>query len=277
MIELKSYAKVNLTLNIGNKLENGYHTLNSIMHLIDFYDDITIERIPSDKIEVDVNMDIPLKQNLCYKAAKLMRSKFNLNEGVKITLNKKIPIGAGLGGGSSNAASVMVGMNKLFKLNLDKNQLIDVAKEIGSDVPFFIIGGGAHVSGTGELVNPINDLPELNIVLVYPEFEISTALAYDLWDKKGSCSIPIDVGNLNSVQRIASNISNDMQEVIFSSYEGLQDIKEKLIQYGALNASLSGSGPSIFGIFPDEQSANSAAEKMKEENVTVVVTKTILL
>lgn len=275
MIKAKSYAKVNLTLHIGRKLENGFHPINSLMQQIDLADDISIEKLPEDTIEIECSASIPTKKNLCYSAARLMKTKFGIKDGVRISIEKKIPIGAGLGGGSSNAAAVIIAMNSMFNLNLADEKLREIAREIGSDVPFFISGGSAYISGTGENVEPLEGLPCMHVVLVYPEFEVSTKMAYGLWDKNGNSSSPVSPNSLKDLHSIAASLSNDLQSVIFDSYEGLQDIREKLIQMGALNASLSGSGPTIYGIFRTEEEANHAAEKFRSENLTVILAKTL--
>ncbi|HLC65793.1 MAG TPA: 4-(cytidine 5'-diphospho)-2-C-methyl-D-erythritol kinase [Candidatus Nanoarchaeia archaeon] len=275
MIKLKSYAKINLTLHVGSRLENGYHPISSVMQQIDLSDDIIVEKLPEDTIEINCSANIPTKQNLCYKAAKLMKDRYGIRDGVKISIEKRIPIGAGLGGGSSNAAATIIAIDNLFGLQLEKKELISIAREIGSDVPFFIIGVAALVEGTGENVTPL-ELPRLNIVLVYPEFEVSTKLAYGLWDKKGCSSKTINPNDLTDARTIAASLANDLQPVIFDTYEGLQDIRDELVKFGALNACLSGSGPSIYGIFDSEKTASEAAEKIEKENFTVVCTKTLL-
>ena len=176
---LNSHAKINLYLKIGKKLKSGYHNIQSVMQLIQLHDNISFERLNEDLITVQSNNpDLESKGNLAYKAASLLKDRFKVKEGVKIILEKNIPMSAGLGGGSSNAANTLVMLNKLWDLKLTQKKLISFGAQIGSDVPFFIVGKTALVEGIGDRIKPLRKSISMNIVLVNPGIKVSTSWAY---------------------------------------------------------------------------------------------------
>jgi len=181
---LKSHAKINLTLHIGRKAKGGLHQIESVMHPIDLYDNLMFEKMEGDEVVVHSNnTSILNKDNLAYKAAMMLKKKHGIRSGVRITIEKNIPLGAGLGGGSSNAAMALIALNSLWKLRLDQKKLMHAAFELGSDVPFFIPGKPALVEGVGEKVKPITSYPKINAVIINPGFQVSTKWAYDAFDK----------------------------------------------------------------------------------------------
>ncbi len=254
---LKAYAKINLGLKIIGKRPDGYHNIESILQPISFFD--TIELTENSK-GIEFSSDLPPygNENLCYKAAELFLKQTNIKTGVCIKLKKQIWMGAGLGGGSSCAAQVLQGMNKLFGTPVDEKELDEFAITLGSDVPFFLKNSPAYIQGRGEIITPLPPLSQpLWLVLIYPNFQISTKWAYlniknyltkELWDFK-----VFKVLFLNSdIEDLASNLRNDFEQLVLQEYSELKRIKLKLLDLGALGASLSGSGSCIYGILNEK-------------------------
>ena len=211
---LNSHAKINLYLKIGKKLKNGYHNLQSVMQLVELHDNISFENLDEDDIIVESNnKDLENKDNLAYKAALLLKDRFNIKKGVKINIEKSIPLAAGLGGGSSNAANTLVALDKLWKLGLNQKKMINLASEIGSDVPFFISGKSALVEGFGNKVKPLRKSISTNIVLVNPGIRVSTKWAYKEFDKsknkiksKANAKDLIKAINKKDIKKISENL-----------------------------------------------------------------------
>ena len=244
-MELKSYAKINLTLDILGKREDGYHEISSIMQEIDLHDVVTLSDLGENTIEVSCSdSSIPSVDNLVYKAAYLLKQTFHLTKGVHISVQKNIPIGAGLGGGSSNAAAVLKGLNMLWDLKLSSKDLIQLGSQLGSDVPFFIQGKSCLVEGRGDLVTPVS-LPSFEILLVIADFSISTQAAYEQLRK---------VGKEKASEKLLTEFSfshfhNDFEESLFLQYPRLKAIKEELLAQGASAALVSGSGSCVYGVY----------------------------
>ena len=278
---IKSYAKINLYLKIGKKLKN-YHKLQSVMQLIELHDNISFEKLDEDVITVESNnKDLESKNNLAYKTASLLKNKFNVEEGVKITIEKSIPLASGLGGGSSNAANTLIALNKLWNLNLSQKKLISLASEIGSDVPFFIMGKAALVEGIGEKVKPLKKSISINIVLVNPGIRVSTTWAYKTFDKSklkttGKTNVKelIKAMNKKNTKIIAENLHNDFDPIIEKKFEVVREIKANLKKFNALNSLVSGSGPTVLGLFDSIYTAREAYFKLKDMYPFVYLTKT---
>lgn len=263
-MNLKAYAKINLTLDILRRLPNGYHEINSVMQQVELHDDILLKQ--SNKIIVDCK-EIPCKKNLVYKTAILLKNKFNIKKGVEIKIKKNIPISSGLSGGSSDAASALIGLNKLWNLNLDNDKLIEIAASIGMDVPFHIVANACEARGRGEILKKINPV-NLDIILINPNLRISTKEAYKNLDlskigKKLKTKDLLKAIEEQNIIKIANNLHNDFEPTILKKYPIINKIKQKLIKNGALNALMSGSGPTIFGIFENEEKAKKAYHKLK--------------
>jgi len=279
MLELKAYAKINLTLDILGKLDSGYHEINSLMQQIRLHDNIFLKNINENKIKISCNKEIEKKDNLAYKAALLLKNKFNIKEGIEIKIEKNIPIASGLSGGSTDAAITLICLNKLWNLNLTENELISLASDIGKDIPFHIIGGACKVSGTGEALKKINSL-EMDIILINPGFKISTKEAYDNLDlnktgKKLKTEDIIKAINNENINAVAANLHNDFELSIIKKYPIIKKIKEELTKNNALNALMTGSGPTVFGIFENEDKAKKAYDNLKDKFNFVHITKTI--
>lgn len=280
---IPSYAKINLYLKIGKKVSSGYHNIQSVMQKIDLSDDISIEPINEDKIVVEsTNKEIENESNLAYDAAMLLKKKYRVKHGVKIFIEKNIPLEAGLGGGSSNAATALMNLNKLWSLRLKEKQLIELAAQIGSDVPFFIGENAALVEGIGDKIKRIKKSFSINIVLINPGFRVSTKWAYSAFDKlkpkiktKAEINALIKAIEKKDIKEIASNLHNDFEPIVAKRYKIINEIKNNLLRNDALNAAVSGSGPTIFGVFNSIYEAREAFFKMQYDHPFVFLTKTI--
>ena len=280
---MPSYAKINLYLKIGKKLSSGYHNLQSIMQRIELSDSINIEPINEDKIIVEsTNPELASEENLAYKAAILLKKKYKVKHGVKIFIEKNIPLEAGLGGGSSNAATTLLNLNKLWSLKLKEKQLIELASQIGSDVPFFISENAAVVEGIGDKIKRIKKSFSINVVLINPGFRVSTRWAYSAFDKqKPKIKAKAYINNLvkaierKDIKEIANNLHNDFEPIVIKKYKVINDIKINLLRNDALNALVSGSGPTVFGVFNSIYEAREAFFKIQYDYPFVFLTKTI--
>ena len=282
---LKSHAKINLTLKIGRKAKGSLHQIESVMHPIDLYDNLAFEKIEQDDVLIESNNHSILnKDNLAYKAAMLLKKRFGIHSGVKIRIEKNIPLGAGLGGGSSNAASALIALNSMWKLRLDQKKLMSIAFELGSDVPFFIPGKPALIEGVGEKVRPITSYPKINAVIINPGFQVSTKWAYDAYDrnkKKASKRKALsakDYAKLvqkKDIEGMADHLHNDFTEVVGKKYKVVKEMTSLLNKYGALNACMSGSGPTVYGLYSSIYTAREAYFKLKDIYPFVYLTKTV--
>ena len=257
-LTINAYAKINLFLDIKNRREDGYHNLEMVMQTIALHDTITLYKIEKG-IEIETNhKKLPTgEDNLAYKAAQEIIKKVNLDEGVKIFIDKKIPIAAGLAGGSTDAAAVIKGMNKLFELNLDKEELHSIAFNIGSDVPFCLEGGTAFATKRGEKLRYLNPLKKHNVLLIKPPEIVSTKKVYTLYDEYNiDRKIPvkklIQIIENNKKMRIEDGWVNVLEPVTKELVSDVKVIKEKLISQGLKFTMMTGSGPTVFSIFEDK-------------------------
>ena len=265
---IKSYAKINIGLKILDIYPDGYHSIWTIMHEINLHDIITINKRTDNLINLNLSGDIAVPNdanNLCIKSAQLFFDSYHINNtGLDIHLNKNIPVGAGLGGGSSNAASILLILNRIFKLGATREDLRNIGFKLGCDVPFFIDGGVQISEGKGEKLSPISlNLDEHTILLVCPEFSISTKWAYSFFKNNLPKSF-----NRNKFRTFQNNIDwslfeNDFEEVIKTAYPEVKKIRKQLESSEALYVSLSGSGSTMFGIFDDFFKADLAQQILK--------------
>jgi len=260
----KSNAKINLGLKIINKRDDSFHNIESIFIEIDFHDIISLS--PANKFQLTCNeASVPIDQrNTIYQIYHQLEKKYSFKHQYQISLIKNIPIGSGLGGGSSNAACVLKTLNKIENLNLSQNELLSIAQSIGSDVPFFLDGKVQFVQGRGEILNKISypTLKKLFIILIIPSFKISTQWAYSKIKKY--LHEPIDS---NKFPGLNSNIDwqffkNDFEDVVSAAYPEIFEIKELLYRYGALYSGLSGSGSTMFGIYNDKELLSEVHSKL---------------
>lgn len=270
MLKLNSYAKINLFLDIKGKLQNGYHIIKTVLQSIDIYDEIALIPINDNKIIIECSdKSIPINEkNTCYKAALLLKKAFGINSGIQIYINKKIPSGAGMAGGSSNAAAVIKGLNKMWKLNLSKKEMIDIGAQIGADVPFCLVGGTCLAEGIGDKVTELNDFQWDNILLVKPEFSISTAFVYKNLDTNyynSNCEEYI-LKYITSYdyEKAAKCAANTLEKVVEKYHPEINYIKKLMIDNGAISSIMTGSGSAVFAFFKDNDSLNKAYEIAKK-------------
>ena len=264
-LHLESPAKVNLRLEILKKREDGYHELRTVLQKINLHDllHFSLKKEKGLSITTD-HPNLPVgKRNLVYQAVQSILKKSDYQGGVLVKIEKRIPLGAGLGGGSSNAANALKAMNQLLKINLPKRELMRMGLEIGADVPFFFFNGAAIASGIGDQLKKI-ELPALWYVLIYPNFEVSTRWVYQnfLLTKRQFHF------NLHKLLRTPQEISrilwNDLEEVVLREYPQIGVMKKMLYAAGALGTSMTGSGPTVFGVFSEEGGASEAYKKIKK-------------
>ena len=280
---VQSYAKINLYFRIGQRLASGYHKIQSVMQRIELSDDISVDALSEDNVVVEcTNKELENENNLVYQAALLMKKKYKVKHGARIYIEKNVPIEAGLGGGSSDAATALVHLNKLWGLRLKEKQLIELAAQIGADVPFFIGENAALVEGIGDKIKRIKKSFSINIVLINPGFRVSTKWAYAAFDRqKPKIKTKADVNALvkaiekKDIKEIANNLHNDFEPILFKKYKILDEIKNSLLRNDALNACISGSGPTVFGVFNSIYEAREAFFKMQYDQPFVFLTKTI--
>jgi len=267
----KAYSKINLSLDIIKRLASGYHKIESVIQELELHDIIKLKKIEKGiKLKCNINI-CPDNENLAYKAAELLIKNFKINSGVEITIEKNIPVAAGLGGGSADAAATLKGMNKLFNLNLSEEGLIEISKSIGMDVPFFILGSTVHATGRGENVKRIETLANnIYFVLAKPNFNISTKNAYENLDyeKTGKQLKTAEMLNAireKDIKKIADNLHNDFEYSVCREYPIINEIKQKMIENKALNALMSGSGPTVFGITKEKAVAENILDSLKKD------------
>ncbi|MGR3309753.1 MAG: 4-(cytidine 5'-diphospho)-2-C-methyl-D-erythritol kinase [Candidatus Brocadiales bacterium] len=254
LINVKAPAKVNLFLEVFGKRYDGYHEVETVLQEIDLVDDIVIEE-KEKGIELScTNPQVPSgKDNIVCKAAELMQKETGINKGAKIHLVKRIPMGAGLGGGSSDAAATLKGLNKLWKAGLNEDELVRLASMLGSDVPFFINGNTAICRGRGEIVTPVPINTYFSYVLLYPDIEISTASSYqnlkiDLTKAVKDVSFLLEILKGGNPESVGKLLYNRLEEAVFQLYPELYRIKEALRAYDFCGLLLSGSGSAIYGL-----------------------------
>lgn len=274
-MKFRAYAKINIGLFIFGKRTDGYHDLETVFHEIDLYDELELE--PHDELTMTADsILVPIDEsNLCLRAAQLLQKEHNVRQGVSINLKKNIPIAAGLGGGSSDAASVLLGLNELWHLKLKKNKLEKLAAELGSDIPFFIDGGTAFATGRGEILKHF----ELNIpywiVLVTPARFVSTTWAYNsiknYRNGKGTGWQNVLTEHIQNPKKLVTAVQNDFEPSVFKAHPEILHTKEKLQNSGAVFSLMSGSGSSVFGFFKD---VKRAQQVVKEFPPTYVVSIT---
>ena len=262
-ITLKSRAKINLSIDVLGKRQDGYHLVEMIMQTIDLYDLIEINEKDNDQITIKSTSDeIPLDcNNLVYKAANLIKKTFNINKGVEIHIKKNIPVAAGMAGGSSNAAAALAGLNKLWNLNLSNQQLEKIGLKLGADVPFCINGGAVLASGIGEELTPIKGLTkDVCILVCKPDLFVSTKEVYECIDSKDIDKRPnnkflIECLKNEDTRQLAENMFNVLEGVTMDKHPVIQQIKDIMTNNRALGAMMSGSGPTVFGLYENREDA----------------------
>jgi len=267
MITKRSPAKVNLYLRVLGKRSNGYHDIATLMQRISLYDEMDFSLKENGIVVKCPGTILPEKDgNIVYKAAKSLFSNASCLTGVEITIRKKIPIAAGLGGGSSNAATTLTTLNDLMGFSYSKDELMKIGVKLGADVPFFVSGKTAWAFGIGDRLQIAENIPQLWFVLVNPRFDISTKMIYEnlnlrLTSKVKKFSIP----RFYTVDDVVKKLHNDLEKVTLNSHPIVRELKKLLIACGAIGSLMSGSGPTVFGIFTDKKDALKAEERIKSE------------
>ncbi|NWF51967.1 MAG: 4-(cytidine 5'-diphospho)-2-C-methyl-D-erythritol kinase [Nitrospirae bacterium] len=266
-ITLKAPAKINWFLTVLRKRKDGFHDIETLMQCIGLYDIIHFNN--SDKIEVVCDLNIPLQDNLVFKAASLLKGYASYKKGVRITLRKNIPISAGLGGGSSDAAYTLSGLNKFWGLGLTKDELMKLGLEIGSDVPFFLESDiFAFVEGRGEKITPLHIRADIIFLIVKPSIAISTHWVYKnivrLTNRTVDIKLFCQTLNNKDFISLGEMLINDLESVVVKTYPVVKEIKEKLLEKGALISAMSGSGPTVFGVFESVEKASSASMAFRD-------------
>jgi len=255
MLKAKAFAKINLILKILSKRPDGFHDIDTIMQNISLYDDLLIEDLSSGIVVDCDDKAVPSgKANICYKAAELMM-RISGKKGVKIAIRKRIPSGAGLGGGSSDAAAVLTALNRLWSMSLSLSKLSGIAAELGSDVPFFLVGGRALCRGRGEIVKKLPDLKKNFFVLIKPEVSVPTKWAYEEFDRQVSSGAAdpgykcygSKTGGIVCSEAASAEYENDFEKVVLSEFPDIKKAKNALLSAGAMSALMTGSGSAVFG------------------------------
>lgn len=277
-MRLRALAKINLGLDILGKREDGYHDVRMIMQTIQMYDVLEINRSEQPGISLTTNFPyVPCdERNLVYKAAKMLMDEFHIEEGITMRLDKFIPVSAGMAGGSTDAAAAFVGLNRLFGLKLSERELMERAVKIGADVPYCIMRGTALAEGIGEKLTRIPQMPKCWILVGKPGVNVSTKMAYESMNLKDIKERPdidgmiraLEKGDLNGV---IAGMGNVFEPGIIRNYPVIQDIKDLMEENGARRAMMSGSGPTVFGVFDSEKKMKTAAEALRESRLAKTV------
>jgi len=271
-IQLKAMGKINLGLDVLRRREDGYHEVRMVMQMVNLYDRIKITKIRKPKIYISTNLNfLPNNENnIAYKAAKLLMEEFGIKAGVYIEVEKHIPVAAGMAGGSSDAAAVLYGINRLFRLNLNIAQLMERGVKLGADVPFCVARTTSLCEGIGEIITPLQSIPDCYILIAKPGFSVSTKYVYENLNQEAITARPNVEGLVSAINRqdlhaIAGHMGNVLETVTTARYPDIERIKELMRQKGALNAMMSGSGSTIFGIFEHKGVVKVACEELRRE------------
>ncbi len=273
-IRKNAYAKINLGLDVLRKRADGYHEVKMIMQTVDIYDTLTFTKkeqsgilLKTDKEELSAGTD-----NLIYKAAACLINKAGISQGVEITLQKRIPIAAGMAGGSTDAAATLTGLNELFSLDYSLEELQKLGVTLGADIPYCLMGGCALSEGIGEILTKLPSPPQCNLVIAKPDINVSTKFVYENLHAESLAFHPdidgmTEAVRMGSLKGITDRLGNVLETVTVREYPVIDKIKTLMKNAGAENALMSGSGPTVFGIFTEKKDAESAAEQIKEEDL----------
>ncbi len=278
-LTLQAYAKINLGLDVLRKREDGYHEVRMIMQSISLADTLVLRKLPEDRImlrgaKAAIDAGVPLDEtNLVYKAIRLLKEEFGLTEGVEAVLSKRIPSAAGMAGGSADAAAALKGMNTLFSLGLSEDELCKRAVRLGADIPFCIMGGTALAEGIGEKLTSLPVMPDCYLLIAKPPIDVSTAFVYGNL-KAAELEYHPDIEGMitairdKSLQGIIDRLGNVLETVTIPAYPIIAEMKEQMVKLGAAAALMSGSGPTVFGVFTDRTVAEQAKEAVLRSGYT---------
>ena len=273
-MRLRALAKINLGLDVLRKREDGYHEVRMVMQTIRMYDQLDITRNIQPGIHIKTNLPyLPVNENnLVFKAAKLLMDEFQIQEGLSIQLKKVIPVSAGMAGGSSDAAAALVGVNKIFALGLSRKELMERGRQIGADVPYCVMRGTALAEGIGQILTPLPPVPQGYVLVGKPGVNVSTKFVYGRLDAANLKEHP-DIDGMvaalgqKDLRQVADKLGNVLETVTVPEYPVIDEIKKSMVRWGALNALMSGSGPTVFGLFDDREKAEYASEKLKKSRL----------
>lgn len=273
-ILLKALAKINLGLDVVRRREDGYHEVRMIMQTIHLFDQLSIEKSREPGIHISTNLSfLPVNENnLVYKAGMLLMDEFHISDGVDVNLVKRIPVAAGMAGGSTDAAAMLYGLNQMFDLGLSRQELMDRGVKIGADVPYCLMRGTALAEGIGEDLTQLPPMVKCPVLIAKPQISVSTNFVYQNL-KLDENTIHPDIDQLQKdiiakdLDAVASHMGNVLETVTIPEYPIIADIKEQMMHSGAVNAMMSGSGPTVFGLFKDKETAEKAAEDMRQSGL----------
>ena len=275
-LKYKARAKVNLGLDVCGCLPNGYHKVKMIMQTIDLYDELEFNKRKDPDIILSVDSKDPLGDignNLIFRAAKLMKEYYSIKEGIEIHLKKHIPVAAGMAGGSTDAAATMLAMNELFELGQTREQLMEQALRLGADIPFCIQGGTALAEGIGEKLKSLPPMIKCPVLIAKPQISVSTKFVYENLKLDGKAEHP-DIDQLikdikaKDLQGVCDHMGNILETVTIPNYPIIAEIKKNMLENGATGAMMSGSGPTVFGLFDDAEKAKQAYKAMKKSGLS---------
>ena len=274
-LELKALGKIILGLDVLGRRENGYHDVRMVMQTVYLYDRIIMKKSKTPGIRLETNLYyLPVNENnLAYQAAQMLMDEFHIEEGVSIQLDKHIPVAAGMAGGSSNAAAVLFGMNRMFSLGLSQKELMERGVKLGADVPYCIMRGTVLAEGIGEILTPLSPMPKCYVLIAKPAISVSTKMVYEKLDSHEIEDHPDIDGILaglkaGDLKKVAGSMGNVLERVTVDAYPVIDQIKKMMIKEGALNAMMSGSGPTVFGIFEEKATARKAADAIRDARLT---------
>lgn len=269
-ITLKAYAKINLALDVIGKRSNGYHDVRMIMQTIKLYDKVTINKTSGEDIHIKTNLHyLPTNENnIVYQAAKLFKEMYRINDGLHINLEKRIPVAAGMAGGSADAAATLTGLNLLFHQELPLQELMKLGVRLGADVPYCLLGGTALSEGIGEILTPLIPAPNFHCLIVKPPVSVSTKFVYDNLSLSKEQPHPDIDGMVTAIKTgnaegITSRLGNLLETVTLKVHPEINEIKEEMLSLGAINSLMSGSGPTVFGLFTSAAAAEKAFYSFK--------------
>ncbi|MCR5835559.1 MAG: 4-(cytidine 5'-diphospho)-2-C-methyl-D-erythritol kinase [Lachnospiraceae bacterium] len=275
-LHIKAYGKINLGLDVIRKREDGYHDLDMIMQSVGVYDDVIIkdtENVGEITVETDQFVLENNKDNLAYRAAKLLMDEFHIKAGVSIYIYKRIPVAGGMAGGSSDCAATLKGVNELFELGLSEKELRERGVKLGADVPYCIMGGTAIARGIGDDLTKLPDAPQCHLIIAKPPVSVSTAYVYgrirpDEITKRPDIEKIAESIRESDLKKMAGLLHNVMEDVTVGDYPIIKEIEKVMLENGALNSIMSGSGPTVFGIFDDGGKAEEAMKQLEESGLT---------
>lgn len=274
-ISLKALAKINLGLDVVRKREDGYHEVRMIMQTIHLFDRVNIEKTREPGIQIKTNLSyLPVNENnLIYKAGKLLMDEFDITEGLVVDLDKRIPVAAGMAGGSTDAAAMLYGMNKLFDLGLSMQELKDRGVKIGADVPYCLMRGTALAEGIGEELKSLPPMIKCPVLIAKPQISVSTKFVYENLKLDENTKHPnidqlIKDIKAKDLQGVCDHMGNILETVTIPNYPIIDEIKKNMIENGATGAMMSGSGPTVFGLFDDADKAKQAYKAMKKSGLS---------